>query len=66
MRRRRERLVEDAVVAPQRRQAVDVARRADLGGDLRERHVLGAELAGLVVEMVHHSSVTATMFEGKL
>jgi hypothetical protein len=64
--RRGERFVEDVVVATQRRRAVDVARGADFGRNLLERYVLGAELAGLIGEVIHQSSVTATMLEGWL
>ena len=48
-----ERLAEDVEVACQRRRRIAVERRADRAGDLRQRHVFGAEHAVAIVEMVH-------------
>ena len=56
-----ERLLEDPVVAGEGGGGVDVEGRADRGGDLGERHVLGVELAAAIEEVVHQAAVTRQM-----
>src|SRR5262249_11795310 len=46
-------LVEHLEVALQSGQRIDVARRADFGGDLLQRHVLAKQLIVLVLKVMH-------------
>jgi hypothetical protein len=48
-----QRLVEGAIVAAQGGAGIDVGGRAVLRGDGGQRHILGAELAVAVVEVIH-------------
>ena len=63
----REGAVEDLIVAPKRRQAVNVSRRANLFGNTLERHTLGVHFPVAVFEMMHYGPRTiSTSLEGSL
>ena len=62
-----ESLIEDFEMALQRRQAVNIRRRADFLRDALERHLLGEHLTVAVFKMIHLSPrATSTSLDGAL
>jgi hypothetical protein len=53
----RQRLIKQAEVAQKRCCGIAVERRADLGGNLSHRHILGMQNTVTIQEMIHLSAL---------